>query len=141
MDAPGSHLTYDGRCKRAWVSPAAWCTVPRGLSGPRLATGRPGSSPSPWHGKVDVSARACQYTCWDGFACVPLDPEDTARPFVGVWGPLRPRTPPSTTPGRPILARFPPNSPLPSEGFWCVAMERGGLARDGGLLWMPKDPT
>ena len=58
MDAPGSHLTYGGRCKRVWVSPAAWCTVPRGLSGPRLATGRPGSSPSPWHGKVDVSASA-----------------------------------------------------------------------------------
>ena len=27
-------------------------------SGPRLATGRPGSLPCPWHGKVDVSARA-----------------------------------------------------------------------------------
>ena len=39
MDALGSHLTYDGRCKRSWISPTAWCTVPRGLSGPRLATG------------------------------------------------------------------------------------------------------
>ena len=30
MDAPGSHLTYVGRCKRAWVSPAAWCTYRAG---------------------------------------------------------------------------------------------------------------
>ena len=35
------------------------------------------------------------------------------------------------------------NSPfaLPNEGFWCVAMGLGGLARDGGLLWFPQDPT
>ena len=72
MDAPGSHLTYDGRCKRAWVSPTAWCTVPRGLSGPRLATGRPGtSSPSPRHGKVDVSARAAVHMLGRVCLCAP----------------------------------------------------------------------
>ena len=71
MDAPGSLLTYGGRCKRAWVSPTAWCTVPRGLSGPRLATGRPGSSPSPWHGKVDVSARAAVHMLGRVCLCAP----------------------------------------------------------------------
>ena len=33
-------------------------TAYRSAVAPRLATGRPGSLPSPWHGKVDESARA-----------------------------------------------------------------------------------
>ena len=56
LDAPGPHLTCHGRLMRAWVPPIAWRTVAYRLQAPKLVTGRAGSSPSPWHGKVAGSA-------------------------------------------------------------------------------------
>ena len=58
LDAPGSHLTCHGRFD-AGVGPSD-CMVHRTayrLQAPKLVTGRPGSLPSPWHGKVAGSAR------------------------------------------------------------------------------------
>ena len=59
LDAPGSHLTcHDGRCEAGvgLSDRMAHHTAYRSAVAPRLATGRPGSLPSPWHGKVAGSA-------------------------------------------------------------------------------------
>ena len=57
LDAPGPHFTCHGRLMRMWCPPASCHIIPCGLSGPRLATRRAGSWPSPWHVEVAVSAR------------------------------------------------------------------------------------
>ena len=57
LDAPGSQWTCHGLWMWMWRPPASWHSIPCGLSGPRLATCRAGSWPSPWHVEVVASAR------------------------------------------------------------------------------------
>ena len=71
LDAPGPHLTSHGHLMRTWVPPIAWCTIACRLQAPKLVTGRAGSSPSPWHGKVDVSARAAVHMLGRVCLCAP----------------------------------------------------------------------
>ena len=121
----------------------SYCMAHRCVSSadPKLVTGRPGSSPSPWHGKVIGSAMTtvrmlgrvclrahgpwghCHAICW----------------CVGSW--WVGSSTPSTALVCPIWPRFPPNLPLASEEFGCVAMERRGSTRDQGSCWMPPGPT
>ena len=67
----------------------------------------------------------------------------TLQGHLSVCGVLYGRAPhPRPLPGARFWPVFRQICPLPSEGFRCVAMERGGgLTRDGGMLWMPQDPT
>ena len=126
LDAPGPHLACQGHLMRAWDPHSVWHKVAYRLQTPRVVTGRAGKVRLP-HGTGRWMCRPWrQYTCWDGFACVPMDPGDTARPFVDAWGPPGPCITPSTTPGRPISARFPAKFATSELGFLVCGDGTGG---------------
>ena len=81
------------------------------------------------------------YTCWEGFARVPMHPGDTARPIIGLWGVHWPCVTLYTGLGRRIWARFPPKLPRISKSESWVAMERGGFNGAGVSCWMPQYHT